>query len=359
MVYGMDDEFSSNLGFRVLGSSSVVCTFKLPEKLQMEKVMSLNITKIILDFNLRDGICQTNTHQMELSDEDVSIELTAPISGDGTNDLNLPDGQTNTHQMELSDEDVSIELMAPIGGDGPISGDGADTERHQVEVPALDAGIGFTAPISRDVDHANGVADVAGAVAPANTEKLLFEKHRHLWEVAESFEACRKMPQDPHFLPLKSGKENCEGTALGKMVIFYNIAQKTSNLHLDTEREAIMDDLSLLEELETHGFDVALLENRLNKILCLKSQQEKLVNMLEQRKGRLRGHDQKKCKNKEKKAKIEERMKELQKETELAAKMDKENDAKIAAEQQAQRVHGEELHRIKIQFEELVASLLH
>lgn len=54
-------------------------------------------------------------------------------------------------------------------------------------------------------------------------------------------------------------------------------------------------------------------------------------------------HDHEKCKNKEEKAKIEERMKELQKETELAAKMGKNREAKITAEHLAQRVLEERI----------------
>lgn len=205
------------------------------------------------------------------------------------------------------------------------------------------------------VDHPSGVVDVA-----ANTEKLLLKKRRNLWEVAESVEAFRKMPQDPHFLPLKSCKDvSREGQALGQMVTFETIARKTSNLRLDTEREAIKDDLALLDELEANGFDVTPLKKILNKTLFLKSEKEKFENMLQQTKRRLNQHDQDNSKNKEKKAKIEERMKELQEEIELAAKMEKDREAKIAAELLAQRVHGEDLHRIQIQFEELVASLLH
>ncbi|KAL8147876.1 uncharacterized protein LOC141708028 isoform X2 [Apium graveolens] len=369
---------------------------KLQNKRLQEKVISSNIMKIP-DLNLPDG---SNTHQVELSDEGVPIELMAPISGDGTHDLNLPDGicETNSHQVELSDEDASVEFTAPISRDGtynsnladgicqtnmhqmelsvknvtaPISGDGAivpgDTEnllfeqhRHQVEVPAQDAHIGFKAPISRNVDHANGVANVAVAIVPANTEKLLFEKNRDLWAVAESVEACRTMPQDPHFLPLKSCRHNSrEGQALGYMVTFDNIARRTLNLRLDAKREAIEDDVSLLEELETHGFHVAPLKNCLNKTLLLKNEQDKFENLLEQTKRRRKEHDEEKCKNKEKRANIEERMKELQKDIELAAKMEKDREAKIADEHLVQRVHGEELHKIKIQLEELVASLLH
>lgn len=82
--------------------------------------MSSNIMKIIPDLTLPAGICQTNMHQVESSNEDVSIVFMAPISGYGTCDLNSPDGicQTNTHQMKFSDEDAYVKFMAPVSGDG-------------------------------------------------------------------------------------------------------------------------------------------------------------------------------------------------------------------------------------------------
>lgn len=65
--------------------------------------MSSNILEIIPDLNLPDEIYQTNTHQVELSDKDVSVEFMAPTSGGDTYNLDLHDGicQTNTHLMDF------------------------------------------------------------------------------------------------------------------------------------------------------------------------------------------------------------------------------------------------------------------
>ena len=135
------------------------------------------------------------------------------------------------------------------------------------------------------------------------------------WEFNESFEACKIMPPDPHFLLLKSCKEIVrEGQALARMVTYNNIVWKISNFNMDTKREEMMDELSLLEDLDAHGFKVQMLKNRLNKLLMFKSEEEKLKNMLEQRKRVLSVHVEENRIFKGTRAKGEERVQELWKE---------------------------------------------
>lgn len=97
--------------------------------------------------------------------------------------------------------------------------------------------------------------------------------------MAESLEAFGIMPQKPHFQPLESCSEiQREGEALNLMVLFDKITMKTLNLQFDAPKEDIENDLSLLEKLETHGFDAMKLRDILTMILLLKDQQEDVEN---------------------------------------------------------------------------------
>ena len=92
------------------------------------------------------------------------------------------------------------------------------------------------------------------------------------------------MSHDPNFLPPKSCKEIVrEGQTLAGMVTYNNIVRKNSNFNMDTKREEMMDELSLLEDLDAYGFKVKMLKDLLNNLLMFKSEEEKLKNMLEQR----------------------------------------------------------------------------
>ena len=68
-----------------------------------------------------------------------------------------------------------------------------------------------------------------------------------------------------------------------------------------------MDDLLLLEDLDTHGFEVEMLKDWLNKLLMFKNEEEKVKNMLRQRERVLFVHVQENRMFKETKAKVEER----------------------------------------------------
>ncbi|KAL1816500.1 hypothetical protein ACET3Z_019074 [Daucus carota] len=143
------------------------------------------------------------------------------------------------------------------------------------------------------------------------------------------------MPLDLHFLPLKSCKEIVrERQALARMVTYNNIVRKISNFNMDTIREEMMDELSLLEDLDAHGFKVQMLKDRLNKLLMFKSEKEKLKNMLEQRERVLSVHVEENRIFKGTRAKGEERVHELWKEVVFIQKKEKYIDAKKAYLQQ-------------------------
>nr|KAJ0209329.1 hypothetical protein LSAT_V11C400166970 [Lactuca sativa] len=96
-----------------------------------------------------------------------------------------------------------------------------------------------------------------------------------LWKTIESMEVLRKIPQKPHFGPLEGVKESeREGVAIGSMVTFSRVVDKTCALQFEDPRSAIEECLETVAELELHGFQVELVRERLTQLLLIKEKQE-------------------------------------------------------------------------------------
>ncbi|XP_024966664.1 DUF724 domain-containing protein 3-like isoform X1 [Cynara cardunculus var. scolymus] len=107
---------------------------------------------------------------------------------------------------------------------------------------------------------------------------LPFVRSTPLWQTIESMEAFRMIPQKPHFRPLLEGvKESArEGLAIGSMVTFSSVVEKTCGLRFDDGRSGIEDCLETLVELESHGFEVEVIRDRLTGLLLIKDKEEEL-----------------------------------------------------------------------------------
>ncbi|KAJ8573678.1 hypothetical protein K7X08_010189 [Anisodus acutangulus] len=115
------------------------------------------------------------------------------------------------------------------------------------------------------------------AATQTETQSLPFVKNTLLWSTIESMDIFKRIPQKPHFNPLENCKESSrEGLAIGYMVTFLSIVERTSRLHYDDPRSTIQEILETLSDLETHGFDVELVRDRLTELLLMKDEQEKL-----------------------------------------------------------------------------------
>ncbi|KAL8236176.1 hypothetical protein R6Q59_017257 [Mikania micrantha] len=113
-----------------------------------------------------------------------------------------------------------------------------------------------------------------------DSDNLLFVKTSPLWKTIESMEAFQMIPQNPHFRPLLEGvREGArEGLAIGTMVTFSTMVDKTCSLRFDDPRSTIEDCLETLVELENNGFDVEVVRERLTRLLLIKDKQEELEN---------------------------------------------------------------------------------
>ncbi|GAA0187433.1 hypothetical protein LIER_34721 [Lithospermum erythrorhizon] len=144
--------------------------------------------------------------------------------------------------------------------------------------------------IKQTPDNNNGIV-IAGdevankdpAVGSTETSMALFEpelsfkKNTSLWVVVESMEVFRKMPQKPHFRPLLSFKESSrEGFALACMVNFCSAVESISKLQFDDPKEKMDDILDTLIDLESHGFSVQVLRDRMSELVSIKENHAQL-----------------------------------------------------------------------------------
>ncbi|XP_019251053.1 PREDICTED: DUF724 domain-containing protein 6-like isoform X3 [Nicotiana attenuata] len=109
------------------------------------------------------------------------------------------------------------------------------------------------------------------------TQSLPFIKDSDVWSLFETMAIFQKFPQKPHFRPLELCKESKrEGLAIGCMVTFSSIAEKTYRLHFDDPRSSIEEKLETLSDLEKHGFEVQPVRDHLTFLLAMKDKKEKL-----------------------------------------------------------------------------------
>ncbi|KAG9150307.1 hypothetical protein Leryth_017617 [Lithospermum erythrorhizon] len=115
------------------------------------------------------------------------------------------------------------------------------------------------------------------SITTADEPELPFVKCSSLWKAVESMEAFCKIPQNPHFRPLQQYKESLrEGFAIAFMVNFSSVVEKISMLRFDDTKEKIDDILDSLKDLETHGFDVQVLRDRITELESIKEDHKKL-----------------------------------------------------------------------------------
>lgn len=118
-----------------------------------------------------------------------------------------------------------------------------------------------------------------------------FAKRNVAWKAIESMEVFRRIPQRPHFLPLYDFKETArEGMAIGYMVTFSNVVERSSILNIKDPKCDMEDIIEALPNLEANGFDVGMVRNRVMKLLGAKDKEEKLVHELRDIKDQIEEH---------------------------------------------------------------------
>ncbi|KAM0027980.1 hypothetical protein Hdeb2414_s0019g00546571 [Helianthus debilis subsp. tardiflorus] len=135
----------------------------------------------------------------------------------------------------------------------------------------------FLASLESAGKKPSGNSNIPPSITECNDQKPSFEKRSSFWETIGSMEAFCLFPQDPHFRPLDNHNENArERHAIYKMVDFSGVFENICRLRRDHPRTEFQDQLEILLELETHGFDVDSLRNRLMEMLSCKDKREAL-----------------------------------------------------------------------------------
>ncbi|XP_059625538.1 DUF724 domain-containing protein 6-like isoform X2 [Cornus florida] len=216
-----------------------------------------------------------------------------------------------------------------------------------------------TEAIKRDREIAiqSPAVDANGDNVPDESRSLPFVKTFPLWETIETMEVFRAMPQKPHFRPLDSCKESSrEGLAIGSMVTFSSVVKKTFDLHFDDPRSVIEDSLDTLLDLESHGFDVKMVRDRLTGLLLLKDKQEQLQEQTTELKTRIMEHSHQKSKIDEEIDEIDKQIRELQEKRALVVPLKDFKDSEIASLQSRVEDITEDIKSVKLDFEGLAAA---
>ncbi|XP_076900442.1 DUF724 domain-containing protein 7-like isoform X3 [Bidens hawaiensis] len=200
--------------------------------------------------------------------------------------------------------------------------------------------------------HGPGTADerLALGVPVARTTPL--------WETVESMEAFRMLPQKPHFRPLLEGvKESArEGLAIGTMVTFSILVNKTLGLRFDEPRSRIEDFLETLVELENNGFDVKVIRDRLTRLLLFKDKQDELVERSKGVAEKIEEHSEQPF-DEEIKA-IDRQIKELEAKRKQVVLKKKKFDSEIGVMEALSEEIEEEMKRVGAEFDKLAAAPL-
>ncbi|PIA60943.1 hypothetical protein AQUCO_00300455v1 [Aquilegia coerulea] len=110
-----------------------------------------------------------------------------------------------------------------------------------------------------------------------------FMKSYSLWKDVESREVFQRIPQQPHFHPLKELNEFLrEGNALGLTLSFANMFDKLRKAQFDEPRSTFDSKLDTLIRFEALGFNVERVRARIKEFIRLKDNQVKLDGTLQQ-----------------------------------------------------------------------------
>ncbi|KAK8474595.1 hypothetical protein V6N12_018602 [Hibiscus sabdariffa] len=106
---------------------------------------------------------------------------------------------------------------------------------------------------------------------------LPFVKTLQVWKVVESMDVFKAMPQSPHFHPLVESKKLLrEGLAVGHMLNFASLVEKTSKLTVADPENLFTSILDALPDFRNLGFDVEAVRDRASELLLMKDRHEHL-----------------------------------------------------------------------------------
>lgn len=199
-------------------------------------------------------------------------------------------------------------LTTSIRDDSPTTLDSSrPSEARKAQQPAKASG----GPMDI-IDEAPTRVDEEGGLA-SEFQCLPFVKTSPLWSTIESVEVFQKRPQKPHFRPLNYCKESLrEGLAIGCMVTFSSVVERISKLQFDVPHVPKDDILETVQELETHGFSIGFVRDRIGLLQNMREKHEKLKEEMEKLSKDMISRNHEKSKIDEEMDKINQQIKGLQ-----------------------------------------------
>ncbi|KAM1471209.1 hypothetical protein COP2_042901 [Malus domestica] len=166
---------------------------------------------------------------------------------------NMRQAETVDSPVDCSTRELKVAAVKPIEG----SSSPAETANQQNDVTGTQVETGVTVNIEQQ-----------------DSPDLPFVKsYPEIWEKVESMDAFKRYPQKPHFYPLvKCGELSRESLAVAKMLTFASLVEKTSKLNVEDPDDFFDSIFEELGDLETFGFDVKAVHDRLNSLLEMKVQ---------------------------------------------------------------------------------------
>uniref|UniRef100_A0A0E0J369 Agenet domain-containing protein n=1 Tax=Oryza nivara TaxID=4536 RepID=A0A0E0J369_ORYNI len=211
----------------------------------------VNLNSSLFDEELTatiNSICQDN-HNRDAESDNVATEV-AEISHLMEKSM-LPLDCSVGHEVGGKVGQGSIQLHIGNSGSLPCTSDNAILRRCSF------GGNSMVSDISK--------CQLTGQQAP-------FTKRSHVWSLFEEMDVFRKMPQQPHFLPLKHHPLGLrEGMALGLMWSYTDAVDNISKLCITDSMEIFEDHIKTLTILEENGFSVQPLQQILTKLLQIRS----------------------------------------------------------------------------------------
>ncbi|XWS22123.1 hypothetical protein CRYUN_Cryun29cG0007400 [Craigia yunnanensis] len=188
-------------------------------------------------------------------------------------------------------------------------------------------------------------------------QDLPFVKSLPIWKAVELMESFQVMPQNPHFHPLVKLNEILrEGVAVGHMLTFASLVQRTSKLTVADPRNLFTSILDALLDMETLGFDVKAVRDRTSDLLFMKDRHEHLQDHskeVELQATQLSGELSKI--NEEIDANIK-LVRELEEKQALLLSMQESKISQIASLQVSADVTTQDIHSVEYDFESIAAK---
>ncbi|VAI05022.1 unnamed protein product [Triticum turgidum subsp. durum] len=196
-------------------------------------------------------------------------------------------------------------------------------------------------------------------------ERFPFIKTSSIWHQIEPMEVFRKVPQEPHFLPLQQFMpELREGMAIGLMVTYASLVESVKRSCIEDNIELFERKINALAHLEENGFDVKLLQHSLMKLLEAKWEHTKHLGHLDElkelvpRKESAMSHKHALLVEKEGAIfQLEQKLECLRGEAEQIARETKDEDAELLRLKEGVNIAQEACVNVEVRFHDILADM--